>query len=637
MLRRSFLLALAALSVAGCYRLGPVPPAERKAVMISFDGGGERVIETLLARGAMPHLAALRARGVTPDYAQTNFPSKTAAGHAALWTGAFGNVNGINGNKVFALPTSRHTILEVEDGFSSSELLAEPFFVTAARAGKRVLGLQPTHVAPFSAFQPGGRWGGPYRGSLTLIDGYSGERGVETVFGDPKAFKPAGGAAAFPRGAVAPMEATLQVGVERWRAVAFDDPADPTAGYDALRLYPETMSAELPPLKPGLGTPWSGWLPVKTADGPGRAVFKLFELAPDLSRFRLYHSTPVEVTSNKPEAVANYYEPGGFLLGGAMDPWSRGELGTTMFKGGDGTAEDYYLETVARTFAAEHASLRVAFERRDWDLLFQYIPYPDEALHYWYGAVDTESPSYDPAIAPRVWRQIERVAGHIDRYIGEVAARAGDDTVIALVSDHGMAGIKWLFYPNTVLKEAGLLAVDAKGVVDLKKTQVMYAATDGGYLVVNRQGRKGGIVPEHRVAAVLKRAEAALAAVQAHDGTPLVTQFIRPTAENAAALGVGGPRGGDLYLDLQRGYLFHRAWDKQERFKAWPAGGAGHVFDPRRSDMHAQMTLAGPGLKRGVAIGPVRNIDAAPTIARLLNLPAPPQATGRVIEEALEP
>jgi hypothetical protein len=51
--------------------------------------------------------------------------------------------------------------------------------------------------------------------------------------------------------------------------------------------------------------------------------------------------------------------------------------------------------------------------------------------------------------------------------------------------------------------------------------------------------------------------------------------------------------------------------------------------------MHAIMYLAGPGLKRGAAIGPVRNEDLAPTVMRLLDLPAPAQATGRVLSEAL--
>jgi arylsulfatase A-like enzyme len=53
--------------------------------------------------------------------------------------------------------------------------------------------------------------------------------------------------------------------------------------------------------------------------------------------------------------------------------------------------------------------------------------------------------------------------------------------------------------------------------------------------------------------------------------------------------------------------------------------------------MHAIFYAAGPGIRPGARPGEVRLIDVAPTLARLLGLPVPPQATGRVIEEALAP
>ena len=100
-------------------------------------------------------------------------------------------------------------------------------------------------------------------------------------------------------------------------------------------------------------------------------------------------------------------------------------------------------------------------------------------------------------------------------------------------------------------------------------------------------------------------------------------------------LDIGGIRGGDLYLDLHRGYYFSGDWTPAAATSAYGPGQGGHVFDPRRPEMHAALTLAGPGVKRGVAIGPVRNIDMAPTITHLLGMPLPARATGRVLEEAL--
>jgi len=52
--------------------------------------------------------------------------------------------------------------------------------------------------------------------------------------------------------------------------------------------------------------------------------------------------------------------------------------------------------------------------------------------------------------------------------------------------------------------------------------------------------------------------------------------------------------------------------------------------------MHAIFYAAGPGLRRGVKIGPVRHVDVAPTLAAAVGMPAPKDATGEVVEGALE-
>ncbi|MEB3330716.1 MAG: hypothetical protein VKQ33_15935, partial [Candidatus Sericytochromatia bacterium] len=174
-----------------------------------------------------------------------------------------------------------------------------------------------------------------------------------------------------------------------------------------------------------------------------------------------------------------------------------------------------------------------------------------------------------------------------------------------------------------------------KGQVDLARTRALYTGTDGGYVVVNHVGHKGGIVPGRDVAAVLSRVENALAAERDGQGRPLVTRFIRRDSAEARGLGIGGPRAGDLYLDLQPGYLFDAEVGAAPVVSRVEAGRAGHVFDPRRPDMRAFMLLAGPGVRRGVELPPVTNADLAPTVARLLGIPAPAHATGTAIKAAL--
>jgi arylsulfatase A-like enzyme len=47
--------------------------------------------------------------------------------------------------------------------------------------------------------------------------------------------------------------------------------------------------------------------------------------------------------------------------------------------------------------------------------------------------------------------------------------------------------------------------------------------------------------------------------------------------------------------------------------------------------------LMGPGVVAGKTIGPVRQVDIAPTLSRLFGIPIPANATGHVIGEALLP
>ena len=80
------------LSLALILAVAPASPAAsaRRVVVLSLDAGGEQTIEQMLALGQMPNLARIRDEGVAADYARTNFTSKTAAGHASLWTGTWG-------------------------------------------------------------------------------------------------------------------------------------------------------------------------------------------------------------------------------------------------------------------------------------------------------------------------------------------------------------------------------------------------------------------------------------------------------------------------------------------------------------------------------------------------------------------
>ena len=57
-----------------------------------------------------------------------------------------------------------------------------------------------------------------------------------------------------------------------------------------------------------------------------------------------------------------------------------------------------------------------------------------------------------------------------------------------------MGGIDAVVKPNVALREAGLLAQDAAGRIDLARTRAVYFTGNSGFVLINRADREGGVV-----------------------------------------------------------------------------------------------------------------------------------------------
>src|ERR1700757_398028 len=93
------------------------PAAAPRLVIVSWDANANWVVERLLRENKLPNVERLAKRGVRAEYVTPAFPSKTAPGHAAIWTGVYSDVNGVSGNTVPLSPRAAHTLLEQQDGF----------------------------------------------------------------------------------------------------------------------------------------------------------------------------------------------------------------------------------------------------------------------------------------------------------------------------------------------------------------------------------------------------------------------------------------------------------------------------------------------------------------------------------------
>ena len=195
---------------------------------------------------------------------------------------------------------------------------------------------------------------------------------------------------------------------------------------------------------------------------------------------------------------------------------------------------------------------------------------------------------------------------------------AGRATLV-VVSDHGFSPIERAVLPNVVLRNAGLIEVKGQRVV-------------GGPVRVVVQGG------------------AAMLYVSADADRPAVVGQIRKAFEKVqgvqkvvasdgfAALGVADPKADphapDVILFAEEGYTFGDTAAGALTFQEKPERKGTHGHDRELPDLHATFLAWGRGIKPGVKLGEVRNIDVAPTLAALLGVELP-ETDGKPMREIL--
>lgn len=626
--------ALALLGAASCPQ--PRGQTSPQLIVLSWDGAGDRVVDRLLAEGKLPHLARLAANGAAAEHSLSSAPTKTAAAFATLWTGCWPDRHGVTENWVVPRPPAEHTLLESTRGYSAEALIAEPLYVTAAKAGRKVVVLSATQSYP--------EW--PHVESLRRAgvpdERYSSFSGFEHWIADARmldasGLQPAGDGWSGVRRNGPARELEFAVAGSEFRALVFDDPDDHAQGLDTVLLRQTTTGAEarLEPRPPDdAAAGWSVPFRVRKGELQGNTFFRLFELAADGSRLALYQRRVSGLggahTKKQRDAYLTAY-PGFHDTGD--DPYRDGQLGTPLALGGDGSAEERVLEISA--FDAELLTSGTRFVLESWrpDVLFHYSHAIDDAGHMWIGILDPDKPGHDPDLAAKIWPYYTRIYQQLDAWLGSIMELA-PEAVIALVSDHGMAGVGRRVYLNRALEDAGLLARNGSGEIDLGRTRVL-AAESPFFLRVNETSWKGGIVePGERDASLAAAAEALLALRDPQTGRRIITRIIRP--RDFPQWGIDGERSGDLYFDTAPGYYPENGTSDDLVTPARLAWGTGeHGYWPERRDMHAIFYAIGPGLREGAIVPPIRHIDVAPTLARLAGFPAPAQATGEVVAPML--
>ncbi len=577
-------------------------PAARRVVLVSLDGAADWMVDRWLEQGKAPAFAQLAKDGASADAAISTLPTLTGVAHASMWTGAPPAVTGVSGNAVLLAPPGDHAITEVASGFESTPRHAEPIWETVARAGRRALVLQATGAFPFPA---------PPVDGVRLFDVY--------------------GARLAP--------AQLMTGSLVSGRYAFDTPAGPATltavegGTLRIDVAGRTFTLSATP-----GRAWTLPIPVHIDDTDGTFTIGLLDYAAVTGAFMLVRGEVLRVASTEPQELEAFRARAGTLVDeGAFIGWYyRERLGPTLALNGTGRAEERLLALTAASQAYFDGTLDYA-ATQPWDLLVCYTPAFDQFAHAFSGMVDPDSSRSAPALAERTWPYLERgFAATVERFVSDIRHRFPDATVI-VTSDHGMEGTGRVVFPNVILRHAGLLEIDAAGAIDLSRTRAVVLEQRGGLITLNTTNRKGGIVPPGERALVKRQVAAALLSARDPDTGAPVVRGVLDAETDGRALGFSIEAGADLVLDPSPDYAIYvdAAGEQVAAASKFAVGEGKHGPLPTRRRLQGIFYAAGPGVAPGLRLPLVRVTDVAPTVAHLLGVPSPAQATGMAL--LLEP
>ncbi len=214
---------------------------------------------------------------------------------------------------------------------------------------------------------------------------------------------------------------------------------------------------------------------------------------------------------------------------------------------------------------------------------------------------------------------------YADRLVGDLLAavdRSGlrDKTTIVVATDHGFKKVTKFVQPNVALKEAGLV----RGLGPTVASCDAYVMAQGGmaFAYVTDLARREELIP--KLKEILSKTEGIAQVIDGEDGPSL---GMPKPGENAGM--------GDLVLYAADGYAFRK--DMHEDKVVVPAVNyAGtHGYPNSDPELDGIFIASGAGIKEGLVVDRVRNLDVAPTLAKLMGLEFP-EVDGRVLDEILE-
>lgn len=190
------------------------------------------------------------------------------------------------------------------------------------------------------------------------------------------------------------------------------------------------------------------------------------------------------------------------LLASAPNAFYReGKLGRRLAEGGDGTAERVFASCLMQMSLRYLDEFLDSVEQGDSRLVIGYQPALDIMLHEFAGYLDPTcrfwSAEHEAIVDELILALLER----FDAFLTNLKNITTQQDRVVVCSDHGMASLDTIIFPNTVLAERGYLASTADLQIDVERSICFYHPAENGALWINpAAARCKGISPHSIIA-----------------------------------------------------------------------------------------------------------------------------------------
>lgn len=212
----------------------------------------------------------------------------------------------------------------------------------------------------------------------------------------------------------------------------------------------------------------------------------------------------------------------------------------------------------------------------------------------------------------------DAMVGRILRTLDETGIR--QKTAVFVIADHGFAPVMKTLRPNAVLRREGLLTTQGNDIASAR----VHVIAEGGIGMVYLTDPETARQDREAVRRLFQGAEGIAAVLESEDMArhhlPL------PDAHSAMA---------DMILAAKDGYAITGSAAGDAFVVPNRSTTGAHGYLSTEPKMNAIFVAAGSGIRHGIQLGPIDNVDVAPTVARLLGVRLD-QASGRILTEVLD-